>query len=307
MPSEPAAAVVVATKDRPEDVVVVVRSILADPDPERCVVVVDQSEDDATTDALAGEIDDRRLLVLSTEEIGKGRALNRGVAATRSRYVLFTDDDCEVEPGWAGRMTRVFDEHPNAGAVFCRVVGGPHDPAAGFIPTYGVEQDHVWTSIRARRHRGLGAGMGVRRAVLDTIGGFDELLGPGSRFPSADDADLALRVLGAGHHVVDTAATEVVHHGFRSWTQGVALTRRDFVALGGMYGKALRLRPWSILPQFLVMVAWELGLSPFLTAARRRQRPVGLRRVVYFWEGVVDAFRVPLDRERGVFRADHTE
>ena len=66
----------------------------------------------------------------------------------------------------------------------------------------------------------MGAGMAVRREVLLEVGGFDELFGPGARFMSADDVDVAVRVLLRGWHVYTTGDRRVVHHGFRTLREG---------------------------------------------------------------------------------------
>lgn len=47
---------------------------------------------------------------LVTDEPGKSWKLNRGVEATRCPIVLFTDDDCAVEPGWAEAMAEPFHD-----------------------------------------------------------------------------------------------------------------------------------------------------------------------------------------------------
>ena len=58
--------------------------------------------------------------------------------------------------------------------------------------------------------------MAARREALNDLGGADELLGPGGRFPSADDLDFEIRFLLAGWTVYETAETSTVRRGFRT-------------------------------------------------------------------------------------------
>ncbi|MGB5757984.1 MAG: glycosyltransferase, partial [Acidimicrobiales bacterium] len=235
---EPTVTIVVATRNRPGDAVVAAGSVLAGDGIDFELVVVDQSDDDATEVALADLADDHRVRYVRVDRPGKTKAMNLGLRMARTPFVLFTDDDCEVPSDWAVEMVAALTEGEQVGAVFCGVVAGPHDENAGFVPTFDVPRDKTWTSTWRLATPEMGAGMAVRLAAVEEIGGFDEQMGPGGRFPSADDTDIATRLLAAGWHVVDTARTEVVHHGFRTFEQGRELTRRDWIALGAAYGKA---------------------------------------------------------------------
>ena len=50
--------------------------------------------------------------------------------------------------------------------------------------------------------------------MIDAIGGFDPMLGPGSKFHDCDDRDIAIRALLARHHVYETSTIAVKHFGF---------------------------------------------------------------------------------------------
>ena len=53
------------------------------------------------------------------------------------------------------------------------------------------------------------AGKAVRRNMVEEIGRFDAMLGPGSRFPSCDDRDIAMRALLARYHVYETSTIAI--------------------------------------------------------------------------------------------------
>ena len=57
----------------------------------------------------------------------------------------------------------------------------------------------------------------LRRDVVLSLGGFDEAIGPGARFPSGDDWDIAHRVLLNGWHVYETATCQSFIMGSERW------------------------------------------------------------------------------------------
>jgi GT2 family glycosyltransferase len=61
--------------------------------------------------------------------------------------------------------------------------------------------------------------MALDRTLFERLGGFDTRLGPGTVFPSAEDADFAYRTLRAGHPIAFVPAARVTH---RAWRPGSA-------------------------------------------------------------------------------------
>ena len=107
--------------------------------------------------------------------------------------------------------------------------------------------------------------MAVRRDVMLELGGFDELFGPGARFMSADDVDVAVRVLLRGWHVYTTGDRRVVHHGFRTLREG-----RDHAAVVTTSASAPR-APNRSAPARCEQSACRLGVLSCVVAADRRR------------------------------------
>jgi hypothetical protein len=199
-------------------------------------------------------------------------------------------------------MGRVFDLHPAVAVAFCNVTDAAHDPSAGFVPTYtrkgAAEVSSVWGKIGAR---GIGAGLAVRRSMVNELGGFDPLLGAGARFSSCEDGDIALRALIAGRHVFETDAVAVVHDGFRTWAEGRELTRRDWYGIGAAYSKPIRAGHLTALSVVAYEGIWRALLLPMSSLLRLR-RPTGLKRACFFWQGFLDGLRTPIHRASLVFQ-----
>lgn len=287
----PAITIAIPTRNRGARILPALRSVLDSRYPSFDVVVVDQSTDGSTKEAVA-QIDDPRLRYVASDEVGNTRARNRALELATGAFVVFTDDDCVVPEGYAATMAGILASNPQVAVVFCNVEAAPHDPTAGFVPAYVRRGDKVVrTPLDKCRARGIGAGMAVRRDVALALGGFDEHL------QACPDGDIAVRAVLAGHHVYETSRVAVLHDGFRTWAQGRDLARRNWIAIGASYAKPLRAGHL----RFAVVVAYEGLVVALLSPLSRTvltRRPQGLRAFPYFWRGFARGWRTPLDRRR---------
>jgi GT2 family glycosyltransferase len=286
----------VCTCNRGRLAVDTVSSILANTHPNFELVVVDQSRDNQTREALRPFLADPRLKYLKVATIGKGNALNTGLRETKGSVIAITDDDCTVPPNWLETFASIFAAHSKVAVAFCCVEAGEHDRTAGFVPDYVRTGERTLTSIHdTRLVQGLGAGIAVRRNMIEEVGGFDTMLGPGSKFPSCDDRDIAIRALLARYHVYETSRIAVMHFGFRTWQQGRQLAQRDFLAIGGAYSKLLRCGHIEL----MYVPAYEFtkyALWPPIWDLLHLRQPRGIVRITAFVKGFFAGLRTPLDR-----------
>jgi len=291
----------VCTRNRGRLVSDTISSILSNTHPNFELVVVDQSSDGETGEALAQYCGDPRLKYLKSSTQGKGAALGVGLSETSGAVIAITDDDCIVPRRWLETFDQIFAEHPKVAVAFCSVEPAEHDPTQGFIPDFVRTSDRVLTTMHAARHvRGLGAGIAVRRCMVEKLGGFDPMLGPGSRFPDCDDRDIAVRALLARYHVYETAAVAVKHFGFRTWREGSQLTRRNFLGIGAAYSKLLRCGHAKLV-YIPVYEFVRSALWPPLWDVLRLRQPHGIVRITAFIEGFMEGIRTPIDRTTMMF------
>jgi GT2 family glycosyltransferase len=290
------ASVIVCTRDRSTDAVRAVRSLLSGTMLDIEVVVLDQSAGDETQSALES-LGDARLRYVRSPRLGKGRAMNAAAAFATSQFLVFTDDDCEVQPDWLEGILRPFETMPDVGLVFTNVIALDHDRSQGYIPDFVRDSSRVVPSVRSLVDGwGLGAAMAIRREVFVTIGGADEYLGPGGLFPSADDLDLELRVMLMGWRVYECADVYVIHRGFRNWEEGRAHTVRDWSGIGGCVVKLLRARRGEVLG-FVLLVLWKKVFLSLLTDIVHLRKP-RIRRLTAFVGAFVHGLRMPIDAEQ---------
>jgi glycosyltransferase involved in cell wall biosynthesis len=165
------------------------------PEPNRIVIVDDRPgspggglplEEVEALGALAG-----RAVVLRSGGRGPAAARNTGLRTVDEPWTVFLDDDVRVGVRWREQLARdLAGASPDTGGVQgVLVVPLPADrrPTDWERNTAGLEAAR-WAT----------ADMAYRTEALKAVGGFDE------RFPRAfrEDADLALRVLDAGLHIV---------------------------------------------------------------------------------------------------------
>jgi glycosyltransferase involved in cell wall biosynthesis len=175
------------------------------------LVVVDAastSDEVATVAARAGAT------VVRCETGGASAARNAGWRAARHDLVAFTDDDCRPAIGWANEVAHALTQ---LDAVCGRVIA----EGDGYL---SVLEDRVARDYAPGGDPALlghGANLAVRRAALHAVGGWDERLGPGTRWPGAEDKDLLLRLLAAGHSAGYRPDPVVRHVQWRTRTQAL--------------------------------------------------------------------------------------
>jgi GT2 family glycosyltransferase len=142
----------------------------------------------------------------------------------------------------------------------------------------------------------------ARLDVLQTIGVFDESLGPGSRLYLAEDYDLTYRVLRGGFTVLATPAAVVTHHGFRAWNEARTLMHRSGYGTAAANMKHLRLGDVAMLPTFLHDWVQAISWGKLL----RLQRGSGLAYCVWYLRGALASFQAPVDRQTRLYATSAT-
>lgn len=206
-----AISVVVCTRDRPELLQEALASLARVVRPQDQLVVVDSASADPMVRAVALRHTET---VIRCNTPGLAHARNAGIAASDRPVVAFTDDDCRPDPSWTSVVAGRFEADQALGFVSGRVeadrlVGVPISVLTDTTERRLVSSDDLHGA-------GHGANMAFRRTALAAIGGFDELLGAGGRFPAAEDTDAFWRVLGAGWRGLYAPESVVTHVQWRS-------------------------------------------------------------------------------------------
>jgi GT2 family glycosyltransferase len=241
-----------------------------------------------------------------SESRGASAARNEGVRQAKGDLLLFTDDDCTVDRDWVQRWCRAFEEEPALGIAFGSVRCPPFDPAHGHTPTFdpgaGSHSHGSELFQRGAGEVGLSANMALRRQVWGGVGGLDEGLGAGSRFPGAEEVDLAYRTVRAGHRLGHIGSPSVVHYGYRPGRSASRLAQGYATGTAAMYVKHVRCGDWFA-ARLLLTEAWLL-LYRVLRGGMTGRRPLGLRSLVAYLKGLATALGSPVDPRRRLYRTE---
>lgn len=265
--------------------------------PHRVIVVDDVSPDDTVARIREGfpEVD---LLVLE-ENVGYGRACNRGIAHGTGDFVALMNNDVEAEPTMLERLAAALQAAPTA-ATACPLLLRPDgtidalgiaaDPTLGCFPRLAGAPVSALDGPKTTLLGPHGAVAFYRRTALDAVGVHDERI-----FMYGEDLDLALRVSAAGWGSIAVPEARGVHLGGASVGLGSKRQRR---AAG--FGRGYLLRSYGILrtrrgPRALlvelIVCVGDAVLSRDLSATRGR------------WEGW-RAGRYATPRSRDGLRVD---
>jgi GT2 family glycosyltransferase len=179
------------------------------------VILVDDGSDDPRVETLAGR--PGVTYIRSDENLGFTHAANLGARRANGTYLVFLNNDTEVESGWLEALIDAAEDGPDVGAVGAMQVspegrireagvavwsdatgmgyGSGHDPAA---PQYRFRREVDYCS---------GSCLLVKRRLFAELGGFDEYFAPGYY----EDPDLCFALRRAGHVVLYEPGARVVH------------------------------------------------------------------------------------------------
>ncbi|MFM7691514.1 MAG: glycosyltransferase family 2 protein, partial [Alphaproteobacteria bacterium] len=116
------------------------------------------------------------------------------------------DDDCLYPPGVLTRVDGAFRAAPSLG-----VLTGPAASPEGGLgsgrwreESGAIDLANVWTSV-------IEFNLFLPRPLMLALGGFDERLGPGTRWGSAEGNDLVCRAMAGGAAVQYDAGLRIIH------------------------------------------------------------------------------------------------
>ncbi|MBC8135425.1 MAG: glycosyltransferase family 2 protein, partial [Fibrella sp.] len=125
MQSRPIVSVLICTRNRADELVHALRSVLSNRHTAFEVVVIDQSDDHATRDVVRSchaEADGRvSLRHVPTDTRGLSLARNLAIAQARGEIIAFTDDDCTVGEDWVENIATLFTDDPDLYMVYGQV------------------------------------------------------------------------------------------------------------------------------------------------------------------------------------------
>jgi GT2 family glycosyltransferase len=203
------ATIVVPTRNRAGYLDVALASFAAQAATARAEVVVVLDGPDAASAAVAAR-HGARIVALPHPE-GPNAARNAGIAAARGELIVLVDDDVAAPPTWLPALLAAAAATPERD-----VFGGPIRAAierrrVGLLGFCGREKPPLTTLDAGFADRDIdvawSANLAIRRAALETVGGFDEQIAVGA----GDEEEWQERYRSTGSHVRYVAAAGLEH------------------------------------------------------------------------------------------------
>ncbi|MEK9139128.1 MAG: glycosyltransferase, partial [Bacteroidota bacterium] len=210
-------------------------------------IVVDGSADGRSEPLVRGY--PRTLYVRSTRS-GNSAIRNIGIDYARREILGFPDDDCYYDPNTVEEVLRGFRtcEQSVAGVSGLWMDTISRRPALGGRRRRHATIINIWSSI-------TNITMFLRSDVVRKVGGYDEQFGLGSgSFEGGEETDLALKIFGAGKHILFTPDVRIWHPQDR---HDLHMPEKQWgyeEAWGALFRKWSR--PGRIGPSILVSAAW---------------------------------------------------
>jgi GT2 family glycosyltransferase len=264
------------------------------------LIIVDQSDDFLTQEALAA-IDDGRLRYVRSDTRGVTNGRNVGIGLCRGSLIAFTDDDCRVSADWAGQIVALFAADPSV-AVVCGCVRVPEElQRLGWAESFQPRRKEWQRRYPPIGEWGITANLALRRDVVREVGTFDPMLGAGAPLRSGGEPDLLIRVLRCGHKVVNAPEVVVDHLGVRKpGDESSQLIRSYGVGTAAAFLKHVRLgdlRAAAIISRFMLRTTIRV-VARVLTW----RRPTGAGFLLALLSGAFVSCRYPIDRGRRLYR-----
>lgn len=181
------------------------------------VLVVDNNSTDNTQDIVKkhqASTEIPHLSVIIEPKQGLTQARHCGVENTTAEWVAFVDDDCFLADDWVAQAIAFAAEHPKCGGFGGQVILDWEVAPAKYVLKYGYSFAQQKGKRRQKKNCLVGAGMVLNRAALARTGWVEKPLVQdrvGTQLVSGGDAEIALRIYGAGYDLWYTPACRLSH------------------------------------------------------------------------------------------------
>lgn len=182
------------------------------------VVVVDNGSPENATPVITQKYPEV-VFVRSEENLGFAGGNNLGINASTGKYLLFLNNDTEVDPGFLEPLVQLFETNPKAGAASSKLIYFNSDNIIQYVgstslnPFTGrnkrvgfMEKDLGQHDTLKETDLAHGAAMMVPRSVIEKAG-----LMPDFFFLYYEEIDWCERIKKAGYKIYVVPASKVYH------------------------------------------------------------------------------------------------
>lgn len=185
------------------------------------------------------------------EKSGPAAARNAGWRAASGELILFTDDDCVPDSGWAGAYYEAFKSTDRPLQAFTGQV---------IVPVSDPPTDFEKNTRHLETAEFITANCAISKAALVQIGGFDEAFTMAWR----EDSDLHFRLMKSGIPITKIPQA-VVEHPVRKATWGVSLREQKKAMFNSLLHKKHPLLYSRKIPSGLLWLFYSMAILFLVT------------------------------------------
>jgi GT2 family glycosyltransferase len=270
----PPSSLIICSRNRSGLLSETIESILSGIEVPDEMILIDQS--DTPDEKLAHLSIDRHCNIRYQwmKPLGLSQARNTGIEIAQNDWLVFTDDDVLVTPEWLGTLLRTLAAEGPRSVVTGRVLALYGHGRQSFAPSTKEDDNPAFFEGRVGLDVLYSNNMAFHKSAVVEIGGFDERLGPGTHFPSAEDNDMGYRLLENGYRIVYAPQAVVYHRAWRDKRDFLALRRNYGIGRGAFYAKHMHWHDLYMLKRLLQDI--RNHLFQFLPGFQRdRMRAIG--------------------------------
>lgn len=226
---KPAVSIIIPVFNKIEYTKKCIESILKNTNEGFEVLVVDNGSNDGTEEYFAEitKSENRIRYIKNPENLGFAAANNIAALKAKGEYLVFLNNDTEVQAGWLENMLKVAQNDEKVGAVGCKLLYPDlsiqhagvvivdnqiqNDPLQAQNIFVGEKRDAKDPNIIREYQAVTAACMLVSAKKFTDVDGFDELFWNGY-----EDVDLCFKLRQQGYKIIYQPASEVIHHESKS-------------------------------------------------------------------------------------------
>lgn len=268
------------------------------------VLVVDNASKDGSLEILQEEYEEAQIIALS-ENTGFCHAVNVGIKASKTPYVILLNNDTVVKPGFVKALTDALDRDERIFSVSAlmlslqdeAIVDDAGDGYSLFGWAYSVGKGKPAEKYDKAREvfAACGGASIYRKAVFDEIGYFDE-----NHFAYLEDVDIGYRARIYGYQNWFEPKAKVLHAGSATSGSRYNEFKTKLASANNAYliGKNMPFLQWLINLPFLFVGFLVKAIFFFM-------KKMGMLYVKGYWSGVARRFSKEGRNNKVPFKMKH--
>lgn len=201
--SKPLASIIILTYNRVHDLSALLENLKRQSLKDYEIIVVDNNSTDNTQEEIPLKFPSIRYIKIHLN-LGVPGGRNLGIVNARGDYLVFIDNDTEVEPDFLEKVIKTFEKEPRAGILTFKILNyftGEID-----LTTWVIDQELKVNEEFRPVQSFVGCGHAFRREVVDQVGLLWDRF-----FFMHEETEYSLRLLHTDYHVYYVPDIRVYH------------------------------------------------------------------------------------------------